>query len=244
MSAAAPPRPPGAAEPVSAASGTSGEAGGAPVCAPERQRGAAPADSARAGVAPAGADDCAATGEGPLPGPDAPPADDAPAAGARMPEGGAPSAQVSPARRPSVIKQRRDFVRAANHGQRLGLPGLNLQARRRRAEEPAETPVRVGFTCSKKVGGAVQRNRAKRRLRAVAAEVLPATARPGWDYVLIGRREATAARPFPALLADLAEGVARLHAREDKADAARARGETPAPPADRPPRKSRGKGKR
>ncbi|WP_245779271.1 ribonuclease P protein component [Albimonas pacifica] len=142
-----------------------------------------------------------------------------------------------------MIKRRRDFVLAANRGQRLGLPGLNLQARRRRAEEPAEAPVRVGYTCSKKVGGAVQRNRAKRRLRAAAAEVLPGLARPGWDYVLIGRRDATAERPFPELLGDLAAGLTRLHAREDKADAARARGEPVPEPAPRPPRKPGAKGK-
>ncbi len=162
----------------------------------------------------------------------------APDASACAPEGGG-----TDRRRPAVIKQRRDFVLAANRGQRLGLPGLNLQARRRRADEPSEAPVRVGYTCSKKVGGAVQRNRAKRRLRAAAAEVLPGVARPGWDYVLIGRRDATAARPFPELLADLSAGVARLHAREDKADAARARGEPVPAPSPRPPRKPGARGK-
>ena len=182
---------------------------------------AAPAPD-RSGAA-GGASVCAPAGDGP---------------GGETP----PAAAAERARRPAGIKQRRDFVRAANHGQRLGLPGLNLQARRRRAEEPAEAPVRVGYTCSKKVGGAVQRNRAKRRLRAAAAQVLPGLARPGWDYVLIGRRDATAERPFPELLADLAAGLARLHAREDKADAARARGETPPEPAPRPPRKPGGKG--
>ena len=47
--------------------------------------------------------------------------------------------------------------------------------------------IRVGFTCSKKVGNAVVRNRAKRRLRAIAREVLPNLGRAGFDYVLIGR---------------------------------------------------------
>ncbi|MDF2234489.1 ribonuclease P protein component [Albimonas sp. CAU 1670] len=141
--------------------------------------------------------------------------------------------------RPVVLRKRRDFVLAANRGQRLGLPGLNLQARRRRAEEPAEAPVRVGYTCSKKVGGAVQRNRAKRRLRAAAAQVLPGAARPGWDYVLIGRRDATAERPFPELLEDLAAGVARLHAREDKAAV---RGEREPGSVDPAPSFGRGKG--
>lgn len=73
--------------------------------------------------------------------------------------------------------------------------------------------VRVGFTCSKKVGNAVARNRAKRRLREVARAVLPAEGREGWDYVLIGRPEVTAALPFPQLLADLSHALARVHAK-------------------------------
>ncbi len=46
---------------------------------------------------------------------------------------------------------------------------------------------RIGFTASRKVGGAVQRNRAKRRLRALARAVMPELARPGFDYVLVAR---------------------------------------------------------
>jgi ribonuclease P protein component len=129
-----------------------------------------------------------------------------------------------------VLKRRADFLAAANRGRRLGLPGLMLQARRRREDEPAETPVRVGFTCSKKVGNAVRRNRAKRRLRAAAAEVLPQAARPGWDYVLIGRAAETEARPFPDLLDDLRAGLAKLHARDDRGE-----------PERRAPRKGRKK---
>jgi ribonuclease P protein component len=62
--------------------------------------------------------------------------------------------------------------------------------------------VRVGFTASRKVGNAVVRNRAKRRLRAAAAHVLSNQGKSGIDYVLIARG-ATAERPFAALLADL-----------------------------------------
>lgn len=70
---------------------------------------------------------------------------------------------------------------------------------------------RIGFTVSKKVGNAVARNRAKRRLRAAAAAVLPVRAAPGMDYVLIGR-QATLARPFDELKADLATALTRLRA--------------------------------
>jgi ribonuclease P protein component len=69
----------------------------------------------------------------------------------------------------------------------------------------------VGFTCSKKVGNAVARNRARRRLREAARLVLPGAARPGWDYALIGFREETAARPFALLADDLATALDRVH---------------------------------
>jgi ribonuclease P protein component len=69
--------------------------------------------------------------------------------------------------------------------------------------------VRVGFTASRKVGNAVVRNRAKRRLRAVAAQVLSNQDKSGMDYVLIARA-ATAKRPFAALLADLEVAMHRV----------------------------------
>jgi ribonuclease P protein component len=106
---------------------------------------------------------------------------------------------------------RADFLAAAR-ACRQSRPGLTLQARRRGpGEEPAA--IRVGFTCSKKVGNAVARNRARRRLRAAARAVVPLEGRPGWDYVLIGRPEATATRPFVALCDDLASALRAVHAR-------------------------------
>ena len=106
-----------------------------------------------------------------------------------------------------TIRRRRDFLAAAR-ARRASAPSLTLQARRRGEDGPP----RVGYTCSKKLGGAVRRNRAKRRLREAARLALAPEARPGWDYVLIGRPEATAARDFRALLADLRGAVARVHA--------------------------------
>lgn len=91
------------------------------------------------------------------------------------------------------------------------MPGFILQGRAREAAEDAGPGFRVGYTCSRKVGNAVARNRAKRRLRAAAAEVIAASGRPGWDYVLIGRRGETADRPFDVLCADLRKALERVH---------------------------------
>ena len=101
------------------------------------------------------------------------------------------------------LKKRADFLRAARVT-RTTTPGFILQARKR---PDANGPVRVGFTCSKKVGNAVARNRAKRRLREIARLVLPTVGQPGTDYVLIGRARVTATRPFALLLEDLRAAV-------------------------------------
>ena len=73
-----------------------------------------------------------------------------------------------------------------------------------------QSSLRLGFTVSRKVGNAVTRNRAKRRLKAAAGLVMPDQAMPGFDYVLIGRRE-TVNRPFPLLLQDLQTALKRLN---------------------------------
>tara|TARA_R110002072_G_scaffold133145_1_gene273585 strand:+ start:202 stop:591 length:390 start_codon:yes stop_codon:yes gene_type:complete len=121
-----------------------------------------------------------------------------------MQTAGAPSAAVFAC--PVVLTKRADFVRAS-HGKRQGTTGFHLQAFNRRDTEPP----RVGFTCSKKVGNAVARNRAKRRLREVARLVLPHHGRMGWDYVLVGKRDATATLDFAAMQADLIRALRSVH---------------------------------
>lgn len=105
-----------------------------------------------------------------------------------------------------VLKTRKDFV-AASKAKYQTAAGLTVQMRDRRDDDPT---VRVGFTCSKKVGNAVARNRAKRRLREIARLDLLTHAKPGHDYVLIGKRDVTAQRPFEDLRRDLEQALAKL----------------------------------
>lgn len=77
----------------------------------------------------------------------------------------------------------------------------------------------LGFTVSKKVGNAVERNRARRRLKAVAAEVMPRCASANTDYVVIGRRAALT-RPFAELKADLDKALRRTNAHQGEVEAA------------------------
>ena len=102
------------------------------------------------------------------------------------------------------LKKRDEFVRASRSHTGGGRPGLVVKAVANRFDT---TSIRVGFTASRKVGGAVARNRAKRRLRALAEEILPGLALPGYDYVLIAR-STTPTRPYNDLRSDLA-GILR-----------------------------------
>jgi len=104
-------------------------------------------------------------------------------------------------------------------------PGVILQVLRREApeaaaaapsEEPGRQVLRLGFTASRKVGIAVLRNRARRRLRAAAAAIMPVHAAPGHDYVLIARA-GTVTRPYAALVEDLCTGLRRLGVYRDGA---------------------------
>src|SRR5262245_61435391 len=107
------------------------------------------------------------------------------------------------------MRRRADFLRAQK-SRRQFTPGLTLESCRSPEDVPSEI-CRVGFTASRKVGSAVNRNRAKRRLRAAAAELLPLLGRKGHDYVLVAK-VATLSRPYAALLADLTKALTNAHA--------------------------------
>jgi len=113
------------------------------------------------------------------------------------------------------LRQRADFLAAAG-GIKVPAAHFILQARDRRDSGP----VRIGFTVSKKVGNAVERNRVRRRLREIVRLKSGTALRPGHDYVLVGRRAALSA-DFSVLTDDYQRAIARIHnpRRQSKNDA-------------------------
>lgn len=126
-------------------------------------------------------------------------------------DGGRPRGDSRPSRpRPQEtqrlisIAKRRDFL-AANSATRVATPGFVLLVRDR---ADGDATKRLGVTVTKKIGGAVARNRMKRRFRALARDVIAAGGRPGADHVLIGRAGGVE-RDFATLRSELERALAK-----------------------------------
>ncbi|WP_420131721.1 ribonuclease P protein component [Rhodopseudomonas sp.] len=110
------------------------------------------------------------------------------------------------------LRQRADFIAVAN-GPRINGPAFVLQSRRR----DDDGPIRVGFTVTKKIGTATERNRIRRRLREVVRHTDRCSMMPNSDYVLVGRRAALS-RDFAVMLGDLRSALDRIARRSSKPD--------------------------
>lgn len=138
--------------------------------------------------------------------------------GAQPPPGQGPQEAVclSPASlsaAPAKLRKRPEF-QYVQKGERKGRTTLAAQARRRPASaegRPDDGPPRVGYTCTKKIGNSVVRNRSRRRLREAARRLVPLHGLPGVDYVFLAR-DATANAPWDALLDDMKDALLRLAA--------------------------------
>ena len=108
------------------------------------------------------------------------------------------------------LKDRSDFLKTAK-GKTVRKKGFVLQGRER---FDSLKNIRVGFTCSKKVGNAVLRNLARRRLREISRNIFPKNGLNGWDYVLIGRKDHTAQLKLNVMTKDLQEAVYQLHSKK------------------------------
>ena len=122
------------------------------------------------------------------------------------------------------LKIRPDFLAAAK-APSCARGAVVLQARHRADDRPL---VRVGFTATRKVGGAVVRNRAKRRLREAARALVPTLGKPGFDYVFIARGGAPT-RPWARLLDDVKSALVSLGADSDIRSDTRAPDRAPPP---------------
>lgn len=116
-------------------------------------------------------------------------------------------AQARPEPAYGRLLRRGDFLAAAK-GRRASTGLLTLQMTRNAGA--AEAAPRLGLTVSRKAGGAVERNRIRRRLRQAVRQIAPVAARPGHDYVIVARQELLGAS-FDRLLADLESAFRRVH---------------------------------
>ena len=108
-----------------------------------------------------------------------------------------------------VIKKRSDFLAMKGADKAHSASFLMLARANPQPGTENEDLTRLGLTVTKKLGGAVIRNRIKRRLRAAGREVFPHSAKPGMDYVLVARKAAYD-RNYAVLLDDMKRALLRL----------------------------------
>jgi ribonuclease P protein component len=132
---------------------------------------------------------------------------------AEPPVSGAPESESRRPVLPDRIRHRRDFL-AANAGVRVPMPGFVLLVKPAGHSGPRPT-LRVGFTVSRKVGNAVVRNRARRRLRELARMLLPAQGIPGADHVFIARSRDPEV-PFDQLRTEVEQALGKAKRRLEK----------------------------
>ena len=114
------------------------------------------------------------------------------------------------------ITKRPDYVEMRN-SYKVSMPGFILQGKSRSVDTSVNSTVsRYGLTCSKRIGNAVKRNRAKRRLRSVVMAILPYSGLEGWDYVLIGKTNSTENISFDILKANLTTALREIHQKDGK----------------------------
>jgi ribonuclease P protein component len=136
---------------------------------------------------------------------------------------GGPRLPAQRPRRLTTLKRRPEFLRVRG-GARWATRGFVLEGKRRGDPAAADT-ARFGFTVSKQVGGAVERNRIKRRLKAAVRGILPDHARPDFDYVIVARRPALDAA-FSVLVSDLVDALKRVNVRTPRTREARRRADS------------------
>jgi ribonuclease P protein component len=122
----------------------------------------------------------------------------------------AKSLEPSPSR-VTTLKKRTEYLRVRK-GARCATPAFVLEAKERSGEDrvPKADEPRFGFTITRQVGKAVDRNRIRRRLKAAVSGVAPDHAKGDFDYVLIARRPALTTA-YAALVAELAKAFGRVH---------------------------------
>jgi len=104
------------------------------------------------------------------------------------------------------LRKRSEFLRVTKGCDSWVTPAFVVQLYKR----TPESFFRYGITASRKIGGAVERNRAKRRIRALLRQVLPSLGRPGNDYVVIARKEILK-RSFALMCQEFEQALTKLH---------------------------------